>query len=207
MSSTTAVTSSLHFTTQHIILNLNFSSLSKVPKSTPFCVSEMSQGTLQRKLMRGTNCCHQDKLQGYTQATDSGGAGQGADLFHFLVQVPYQAARRAHSEKEDGLVHWTGIWQMELIHCPLVLEAIRKRKQFKLTSGCSNVPSSANTPKIFLLSLTVLNSLCIAPLRLSTPDRNLLRNHTSRKKRTNKLQDCYISAKAHLSICKASYPS
>lgn len=54
---------------------------------------------------------------------------------------------------------------------------------------------------------TVLNSLCIAPLGLSTPDRNLLRNHTSRKKRTNKLQDCYISAKAHLPICKASYPS
>lgn len=105
MSSAAAVTSSLHFATQHlIILNLNFSSLSKVPKSIPFCVSEMSQGTLQRKLMRGTNCCHQDKLQGYIQATDSGGAGQGADLFHFLVQVPHQAARRAHSEKEDGLM-------------------------------------------------------------------------------------------------------
>lgn len=55
--------------------------------------------------------------------------------------------------------------------------------------------------------LTVFNSLCIAPLRLSTTDRNFLRNHTSRKKRTNKLQDCYISAKAHLLICKASYPS
>lgn len=27
------------------------------------------------------------------------------------------------------------------------------------------------------------------------------------EKRTNKLQDCYILAKAHLPICKASYPS
>lgn len=63
MSSTAAVTSRLHFTAQHlIILNLNFSSLSKVPKSIPFCISKMSHGTLQRKLS------HQDKLQVYIQA-------------------------------------------------------------------------------------------------------------------------------------------
>lgn len=32
-------------------------------------------------------------------------------------------------------------------------------------------------------------------------------SHFWGKKRTNKLQDCYISARAHLPICKASYPS
>lgn len=65
-SSTTAVTSSLHFATQRlIILNLNFSSLSKVPKSIPFWVSETSHRTLQRKLTGGINCCNADKLQGY----------------------------------------------------------------------------------------------------------------------------------------------
>lgn len=150
---TTAVTSSLHFTVQHpIILNLNFSSLSNAPKSIPFCVSEMSQGTLQRKLMRRTSCCHQEKYQGYIQATDSGEAGQGAGLFHFSVPVSYQAARQAHSEKEDGLMlHWTGILQTGLIYLPLVLEVIRKSKQFILNSEWSNIPSSSNTTKIFLL--------------------------------------------------------
>lgn len=75
MSATPAVTSSLCFTTQHlIILNLHFSALSKVPRSIPFYISEMSQGDLQTKLMKGTNCCHQGKLQGYIQATDSGGS-------------------------------------------------------------------------------------------------------------------------------------
>lgn len=63
----------LRFMTQHlIIVNLNFSTLSKVPRSIPFCISEMSQGALQKKLIKGTNCCHQAKLQGYIQATDSG---------------------------------------------------------------------------------------------------------------------------------------
>lgn len=57
--------------TQHlIILNLNFSALSKVPRSIPFYITEMSQGAVQKKLMRGTNCCHQGKLQ----ATDSEGS-------------------------------------------------------------------------------------------------------------------------------------
>lgn len=45
---------------------------------------------------------------------------------------------------------------MELIHLPLVLEVIRKMKEFILTSGCSNISSSANTPKIFLLSKQLL---------------------------------------------------
>lgn len=211
MSSTTAVTSSLHSTTQHLsILNLNFSSFSKVPKSIPFCVSEMSQGTLQRKLMRGTNCCHQDKLQGYIRATDSGGAGQGADLLHFLVQVPYQAARQAHSEKEDGLMVSVLDWDLaDGVNSPSPCSwSNQKKETVHINFRVLKHSQLSKYPQKISPLLIVLNSLCIAPLRLSTPDRNLLRNHTSsRKKRTNKLQNGYISAKAHLPICKASHTS
>lgn len=62
--------------------------------------------------MRGTTRCHQDKLQGYFQASDSGGPGQGANLLHFLMQVPYQAARQAHSEKEDELMVTALDWDL-----------------------------------------------------------------------------------------------
>lgn len=74
MSATPAVASSLCFTTHLIISNLHFSALSKVPRSIPFYSSEMSPGALQTKLMKGTNCCHQGKLQGYIQAKDCGGS-------------------------------------------------------------------------------------------------------------------------------------
>lgn len=86
---------------------------------------------------------------------------------------------------------------MELIHFSLVLEVNRKSYQF-VFSGRSLIPSYTMPP--------VLNRLRIVLLKLNTPDTNILRNHTSRKKRINTLQDCYISAKAHLCSFKGSCP-
>lgn len=97
MSSSAAVTSRLHFTAQHlIILNLNISSLSKVPKSIPFCIREMSHGTLQRKLS------HQDKLQVYIQAQplDEQAKEQTYSIFWCKCCTKQQDEHRRRNEEE-----------------------------------------------------------------------------------------------------------
>lgn len=48
--------------------------------------------------MEGTNCCHQGKLRGYIQATDSG----GSRLTPFSGANAKQQAE--HTEKEYGLI-------------------------------------------------------------------------------------------------------
>lgn len=74
--------------------------------------------------------------------------------------------------------------------------------------GCSNISSSANAPRIFLLSKQLLAVYELPLSDLEQQTETSKESHISReKKNTNKLQDCYILATAHLPISKASSPS
>lgn len=56
----------------------------------------MSQGALQKRLKKGTNSCHQGKLQGYIQATDS----EGSRLAPFSGCKRHTKQQAEHPDKE-----------------------------------------------------------------------------------------------------------